>query len=142
MFHISVLHPSPPPFPPVALSSHPPALCRSSSLPVAPGPESVASSSARSRSLVDEHLRRSVGEREREVAARRAVHVRSGGDDEKREATASRVSVVVTSPCYYTQPTERGEREARAKKTGGGGARLVRAHGGEKSRAPHPPRQR
>lgn len=88
----------------------------------------------RSRSL-DELLRHSDDEARARSGSSACRASRSRGDGE-REATASRVSAVVT--LRATTPSAKGG-GGRENEGDEGGARLVRAHGGEKSRAPHPP---
>lgn len=82
-------------------------------------------------------LRRSDGEQEREAIARRAVHVGRGVTarerrrrHEFRSGSHSRRRATTPSVKGWRGIENEGDE---------GGARLVRAHGGEKSRAPHPP---
>ena len=68
--------------------------------------------------------RRRRGEQEREVVAQRAAHTAGWWERQWHDLVVVRVASNI-------EGVGKGDK---------GGARLVRAHGGEKSRAPHPPR--
>lgn len=115
MFHISVCTP-----PPSALAS---CLLRPASVPIVGGlAPSTNSSVAPTR------------RRARARSSSSACRARRSRGDGEREAAASRAVVTfVAALQHHPRRVEGDENEGDE-----GGARLVRAHGGEKSRAPHP----